>query len=88
MLLLSTKDGPVSTGLPPPRIIPVLLKEIELCHGHVALNVGLLVDGELDLAVLDSLGGVRVQVEGADLGGAAGLLDRLEGVQGDAVRRE
>ncbi len=54
--------------------IAVLLKEIELCDGHVALQVGLLVDVELDLAVLHSLRQVRVGVEGADLGLAPGTL--------------
>ena len=45
--------------------IAVLLKEIELCDGHVALQIGLLVDVKLDLAVRLACASVRVGVEGA-----------------------
>ena len=49
----------------------------------VALDVGLLVDRELDVAVLDALGGVGVEVEGDELRVTAGGLDRLERVERD-----
>ena len=44
MLVVSTNDGPVSDGLPPPRIVAVLLVEVERGDRQVALQVGLLVD--------------------------------------------
>src|SRR5918992_1993285 len=47
-------------------------------HGHVALHVGLLVDGEHDPALLDRLGRVDVQVERRELRLAPGVGDGLE----------
>ena len=61
--------------------VAVLLEQVELGDGQVALEVGLLVDAELELAVLHCLGRVDVQVEGADLGLAVRRLDGLDGVQ-------
>src|SRR3954449_1646181 len=48
----------------------VAVAEVQPQRGdrHVALHVGLLVDGECDAAVLDLLGDVGVQVEGLDAG--------------------
>src|SRR6478672_2351160 len=64
--------------------VAVLLEEVELGDGHVALQVGLLVDEPLDLAVADRLGRIRVGVERPDLhvgpGGLRGL-DRVEGLR-------
>src|SRR6478735_1300978 len=65
------------------HVVAVLLVQVERGHGEVALDVGLLVDRELDLAVLDGLGRLGVEVEGDQLGLAAGLVHRLEGVEGD-----
>ena len=76
MLLLVDERRTGQHGLATAEDVAVLLKEIELCDGHVALQVGLLVDVELDLAVLHSLRRVRVGVEGADLGLAPGALAR------------
>src|ERR1700753_740729 len=68
-------------GLAATEVVAVLQVEVERGHGHVALHVRLLVDGELDLAVLDVLRDLFVQVEGDDLGLAAGRGDRLERVE-------
>ena len=76
-LVLSTKAGPVSTGLAAADEVAVVLVQPERVDGQVALEVGLLVDSELDLAVLDGLGGIRVQVEGGDLRLAAGVSSAL-----------
>ena len=67
MFVLSTKDGSGQHGLAATEDVAVLLEEVELGDGHVALQVGLLVDEELDLAVADRLGGVGVGVERPDL---------------------
>src|SRR6478736_593729 len=65
--------------------VAVLLEEVELGDGHVALQVGLLVDEPLDLAVADRLGRIRVGVERPDLQarrpGGLGGLDRVEGLR-------
>ena len=81
MLVLSTKDGPVSTGPPPPMSLPFL--RFRYSDETVALHVGLLVDRELDVAVLDALGGVGVEVERDQLRLAAGRLHRLQRVERD-----
>ena len=83
MFVVSTKDGPVSTGQATTDVVAVLHVEVERLDGEVALHVGLLVDRELDLAVLDRLGRVDVEVEGDELGVAAGRVDGLERVEGD-----
>ena len=67
MLLLVDEGRAGQHGLATAEDVAVLLVEVELGDGHVALQVGLLVDGELDLAVLHGLRRVRVGVEGADL---------------------
>src|SRR3954453_3135735 len=63
----------------PPTADVVAVAEVQPQRGdrHVALHVGLLVDGECDAAVLDLLGDVGVQVEGLDAGLAAGVGLRL-----------
>ena len=63
-----TKPGPVSTGWPPPTVLALRLVEREEHDRQVALQVLLLVDGELDLAVLDRLHDVAAEVERAELG--------------------
>src|SRR3954467_9291521 len=69
--------GPVDdrwTGehrLAAPENVTVALVQPQLVDGLIALQVGLLVDGELDAAVLDRADQVTVQVEGGDLGRAA-----------------
>jgi hypothetical protein len=68
MLVESTNEGPVSTGLAATDVVAVLQVQVQRRHGHVALHVRLLVDREQDLAVLDRLGGVGVEVEGDQLG--------------------
>ena len=87
MLVLSTNDGPVSTGLPPPRSLPLVRFSHSDVDGQVALHVGLLVDRELDLLVLDRVRGVGVQVERGDLGLAAGVRLRLRARERVAARR-
>ncbi len=67
MLDLSTMDGPVSTGLPPPMSLPLVIVQPQRVDGQVALHERLLVDRELDLAFLDGLGRVLVQVEDAPI---------------------
>src|SRR3954451_8198700 len=64
-----------------PHDVAVLLEQVELGDRQVALQVGLLVDRELERAVLDCLRRVDVQVERADLGRAAGRGDDLDRVQ-------
>jgi hypothetical protein len=53
-----------------------VLVEPESADRQVAPQVGLLVDGELDAAVLDGLDEVLVEVEGRDLGLAARIRHR------------
>src|SRR4051812_25652458 len=50
--------------------------EVQGGHSEEALHVGLLVDGEVDRALLDVGDDVLAEVEGGDLRVAAGLLDR------------
>ena len=82
---LVDEGGAGQHGLAATEDVAVLLVEVELRDGHVALQVGLLVDEPLDLAVLDRLGRIRVGVERADLHvrppGALGGLDRVEGLR-------
>src|SRR3954447_2175546 len=70
------EDGP-STA----HDVAVLQVQVELADRQVALQVRLLVDGELKLAVLHRLSRIDVQVERADLGRAARRGDRLDRVQ-------
>ena len=70
MFVLSTKDGPVSTGSTAAEVVLVGQVEPQRVNGHVALQLRLLIDGEQDLAVLDLLGHIGVQVEGDELGRA------------------
>src|SRR5882724_3493187 len=62
-------------------VVAVRLVEPERVDRQVALEVGLLVDGELDGALLDGGDEVRVEVEGGDLGLAARVGQRLHGRQ-------
>src|SRR6266536_4902692 len=59
--------------LPATEDVQVGLVEGQHDHRQVALEVGLLVHGEQDLAALYRLGHVRVQVEGGQLGRGAGV---------------
>src|SRR3954451_3927825 len=68
-------------GLAATEDVAVPQVEVELGDGQVALQVGLLVDEELDLPLTDGLRGVRIGVERADLGLGPDRRDRLDGIQ-------
>src|ERR1700712_3890676 len=68
---------------PTADVVAVLQLEVQRSHRLVALDVGLLVDRELDLAVLDVLGRVGVEVEGDQLRLAVCGAHGLECVQSD-----
>ena len=88
-LSLVTKPGPGQHRLAAADRVRVRLVEREEDDRQVALQVLLLVDGELDLAVLDRLHDVARQVERAELGARAGALDRVARGDGDVrVERE
>src|SRR3954451_12741643 len=75
--------------LPAADGVGVRLVELEEDDRQVALQVLLLVDGELDVAGLDALGDVRVEVERRQLGARAGPLDGPRGGVGDVgVQRD
>src|SRR4051794_24279709 len=69
--------------LPAAERVAVRLVEPQRVDRLVTLQVGLLVDGPVDGAVLDGRDELLVGVEGADLRRAAGLLDRLHRVEGE-----
>ena len=54
MLVASTNDGPVSDRLAAADVVAVGQLQPQRVDGLVALQVGLLVDGELDFSVLDA----------------------------------
>ncbi len=83
MLLLVDERRAGQDGLAAADVVAVLLVQVQRGDGQVALHVRLLVDRELDLAVLDGLRRVGVEVEGDELGLAAGRVHRLERVEGD-----
>src|SRR5437773_1895587 len=60
-------------------VVAVRLVEPQRVDRQVPLEVGLLVDGPLDLAGLDGADRVLVEVEGGELGLAARLGDGLDG---------
>ncbi len=64
MLVLVDEGRAGQHRLATTKIIAVLRVQVERGDGHVALHLRLLVDGELDLAVLDGLSDVSIQVEG------------------------
>ena len=87
MFSASTKDGPVRTALAAADVVAVAEVEPQRRNRQVALDVGLLVDGELDAAVLDGLRRIGAQVEGHDLSLTARLLDSIQRGRSRSGRR-
>ena len=83
MFSASTKDGPVRTAWPPPMSLPLLRWSHSDADGQVPLDVGLLIDGELDATVADGRGCIGAQVERHDLNLAARLVDGVQRRHGD-----
>lgn len=58
-------------------------RRISRCDGQVALEVGLLVDGELQAAAPDGGDDLLVELEGRDLGLTTGILRGVDGGEPD-----
>src|SRR6185437_3535838 len=80
---LVDEERPGQRRLAADEDVAVHLVEPERVDRLVALQVGLLVDGELEVTGLDLRRDLRVEVERGDLRLAVGVLDRVDGVQRD-----
>src|SRR6266568_9414890 len=70
-------------GLATAEDVAVGLVQPQRVDGQIALQVRLLVDGPLQITRLDLRRDLRVEVERADLGLAARVLDRVDRVERD-----
>src|SRR5690349_19381252 len=79
-VVLGDERRPGVDGLAATDVVAVDGLQVEAGDSEEALDVGLLVDGEVDLARLDVGDDVLGEVERRDLGLRSGLVDRGHGV--------